>query len=61
MINHGAVERVHLLVTDAVGKGAKLLRGGKHEGNYYYPTVLDRVPDTAEVLWEKTFGPVIPN
>lgn len=60
MINHGAVERVHSLVTDAVGKGAKLLTGGKHEGNYYYPTVLDRVPDTAEVLWEETFGPVIP-
>ena len=60
MINHGAVERVHLLVTDAVDKGAKLLTGGKHEGNYYYPTVLDRVPDTAEVLWEETFGPVIP-
>jgi len=60
MINHGAVEWVHSLVTDAVGKGAKLLTGGKHEGNYYYPTVLDRVPDTANVMWDETFGPVIP-
>ncbi|OFX16077.1 hypothetical protein A3K71_04990 [archaeon RBG_16_50_20] len=60
LINHSAVERVHSLVTDAVGKGAKLLTGGKHEGNYYHPTVLDKVPDTAEVMWEETFGPVIP-
>jgi glyceraldehyde-3-phosphate dehydrogenase [NAD(P)+] len=60
LINRGAVERVHSLVTDAVAKGAKLLAGGKHEGNYYYPTVLDRVPDTAKIMWEETFGPVIP-
>jgi acyl-CoA reductase-like NAD-dependent aldehyde dehydrogenase len=60
LINRGAVERVHSLVTDAVAKGAKLLAGGKHEGNYYYPTVLDRVPDTANIMWEETFGPVIP-
>ena len=60
LINRGAVERVHSLVTDAVSKGAELLTGGKHEGNSYYPTVLDRVPDTADVMWEETFGPVIP-
>lgn len=60
LINRDAVERVHSLVTDAVAKGAKLLAGGKHEGNYYHPTVLDRVPDTANILWEETFGPVIP-
>jgi glyceraldehyde-3-phosphate dehydrogenase [NAD(P)+] len=60
LIERGAVERVHALVTDATQKGAKLLRGGKHEGNYYYPTVLDEVPLEANVMWEETFGPVIP-
>ena len=60
MIDHSAVERVHELVTDAVKKGAKLLTGGKHEGNYYQPTVLDKVPMDARVMWEETFGPVIP-
>jgi len=60
LINHEAVERVHSLVTDAVAKGAKLIAGGKHHGNYYIPTILDRVPDTADVMWEETFGPVIP-
>ena len=60
LIDHAAVERVHELVTDAVKKGAKLLTGGSHEGNYYEPTVLDMVPMDAKVMWEETFGPVIP-
>jgi len=60
LIDHGAVEFVHSLVTDAVDKGAKLLAGGKHEGNYYQPTVLDQVPLDAKVMWEETFGPVVP-
>ena len=60
LIDHGAVERVHELVTDAVKRGAKLHTGGKYEGNYYEPTVLDLVPMDARVMWEETFGPVIP-
>jgi len=60
LIDHNAVERVHGLVTDAVSKGAKLLVGGKHDGNYYYPTVLDAVPLDAKIMWDETFGPVIP-
>jgi glyceraldehyde-3-phosphate dehydrogenase [NAD(P)+] len=60
LIDHGAAEQVHELVTDAVKRGAKLLRGGKYEGNYYQPTVLDFVPTEARIMWEETFGPVIP-
>lgn len=60
LIDHKAVERVHELVTDAVSKGAKLLTGGKYEGNYYQPTVLNEVPLDARVMWEETFGPVVP-
>ena len=60
LIDHSAVERVHGLVTDAVQKGAKLLTGGKFEGNYYQPTVLDAVPIEADIMWIETFGPVIP-
>ena len=60
LIDHGAVDRVDELVTDAVKRGASLLTGGKHEGNYYQPTVLDRVPIDARIMWEETFGPVIP-
>ena len=60
LIEHGAVERVHALVTDATSKGAKLLAGGKFDGNFYQPTVLDYVPLEAKILWDETFGPVIP-
>ena len=60
LIDHGSVERVHALVVDAVEKGAKLLIGGKHEGNYYHPTVLDNVSTNANIMWDETFGPVIP-
>jgi len=60
LIERDAVERVHSLVTDAISKGAKLLTGGKYDGNYYQPTVLDYVPLDARVMWDETFGPVIP-
>lgn len=60
LIDSSAVERVHGLVTDATGRGAELLAGGKYEGNFYQPTVLDHVPFDARIMWEETFGPVIP-
>ena len=60
LIDQSAAEAVHNLVIDAVEKGAKLLTGGRREGNYYYPTVLDHVPFDAKIAWEETFGPVIP-
>ncbi|HUO41659.1 MAG TPA: aldehyde dehydrogenase family protein, partial [Methylomirabilota bacterium] len=60
LIDRNAAETVHALVLEAVEKGAKLLTGGRHEANYYYPTVLDQVPLDAKITWEETFGPVIP-
>lgn len=60
LINRAAVERVHELVSDAVKRGAKMLTGGNFDGNYYHPTVLDEVPLDARIMWEETFGPVIP-
>jgi glyceraldehyde-3-phosphate dehydrogenase [NAD(P)+] len=60
LINNVQVQRVHRLVVDAVEKGAKLLTGGRFEGNYYQPTVLDYVPREAEIMWEEIFGPVLP-
>ena len=49
------------LVDDAVGKGAKVLTGGKTPTGtgYFYPaTVLTNVPDYAKMLNEEIFGPV---
>ncbi|WP_138996104.1 NAD-dependent succinate-semialdehyde dehydrogenase [Rhodococcus zopfii] len=52
---------VDRLVTDAVGRGARLRTGGKISdgpGSFYPPTVLDRVPADAPILREEIFGPV---
>jgi succinate-semialdehyde dehydrogenase/glutarate-semialdehyde dehydrogenase len=56
-------DKVAGLVTDAVGKGAKVLVGGEAEGDrgyFYKPTVLTGVTPDAELLKEEIFGPVAP-
>ena len=45
-------------VKDATDKGARLLMGGKHEGNFYRPTVLADVTKEMRVYAEESFGPV---
>jgi len=59
LINPEAADRVQALVDDAVSKGCRLLRGGKHKGCYFEPTILDHVPASAQISTEETFGPVV--
>jgi len=59
VINKKAAERIHSMVMNAVENGADLLRGGKYQGTYYEPTVLDNVPVYADIAHEETFGPVV--
>src|SRR5499426_1243779 len=61
LVNADAKKKVIELVDDAVGKGAKILIGGKTPngpGHFYPPTVLDAVPEGAAMLREEIFGPV---
>jgi succinate-semialdehyde dehydrogenase/glutarate-semialdehyde dehydrogenase len=61
LVNRDAKKKVVELVDDAVDKGAKILTGGKAPGgpgHFYPPTVLDNVPDGAQMLREEIFGPV---
>jgi succinate-semialdehyde dehydrogenase/glutarate-semialdehyde dehydrogenase len=61
LVNAEGREKVKELVDDAVGKGAKVLTGGKMPDGpgYFYPaTVLTNVPDSALMLREEIFGPV---
>ncbi len=49
-------------VADAVGKGARLVCGGKRmdpPGSWFAPTVLVDVDSTMSVMRDETFGPVI--
>jgi len=51
----------HALVTDAVGKGAKVLCGGKvpeGPGWFYPPTVVTGVTSAMDLFSEEAFGPV---
>src|SRR5437773_3196044 len=61
LVNAEGLDKVVELVDEAVGKGAKILTGGKSPsgpGHFYPPTVLDAVPDGATMLREEIFGPV---
>lgn len=47
-------------VNDAVAKGAEVLHGAPRRGALFAPTVVDQVPYDCELVFEETFGPVIP-
>ncbi|MEM3852022.1 MAG: aldehyde dehydrogenase family protein [Methanomassiliicoccales archaeon] len=60
LIDGKAVEHVTGLIQDAVQRGAKLVHGGKAHGNYVEPSLLLDVPLDAQIMWDETFGPVVP-
>lgn len=61
MIDEQALEKIELHVSDALSKGAKLVTGGRREGERaYQPTVLSHVTSEMRCAREETFGPVAP-
>jgi succinate-semialdehyde dehydrogenase / glutarate-semialdehyde dehydrogenase len=61
LVNAETRDKVKSLVEDAVGKGAKVMTGGKPENGkgFFYPaTVLSHVPENANMVREEIFGPV---
>jgi succinate-semialdehyde dehydrogenase/glutarate-semialdehyde dehydrogenase len=63
LIDAGARNDVHALVTAAVDAGATALTGGapaEGPGYFYPPTVLANVPNGADILRQEIFGPVAP-
>ncbi|MBX9810095.1 MAG: NADP-dependent succinate-semialdehyde dehydrogenase [Burkholderiales bacterium] len=63
LIDMKAIEKVEEHISDALGKGARVLTGGKrHEkgGQFFQPTVLADVTPRMKVTHEETFGPVAP-
>lgn len=61
LMNEAAVAKQEAQVEDALGKGAKLLTGGKRHpagALFYEPTLLADVPADAVIMYEETFGPV---
>jgi succinate-semialdehyde dehydrogenase/glutarate-semialdehyde dehydrogenase len=63
LIEEKAVAKVEEHVRDAVGKGAKVLVGGKRAeggGHFYVPTVLTGITSDMLAMREETFGPLAP-
>jgi succinate-semialdehyde dehydrogenase/glutarate-semialdehyde dehydrogenase len=63
LIDARAVEKVEEHIKDAVGKGAKVVTGGKRHrlgGTFFEPTVLTGVRPDMMVAREETFGPLSP-
>jgi succinate-semialdehyde dehydrogenase/glutarate-semialdehyde dehydrogenase len=63
LIDQAALAKVEALVGDAVGKGARLLKGGRRHalgGTFYEPTVLADLTPLTRLSREEVFGPVAP-
>ncbi|HDV6335445.1 TPA: NADP-dependent succinate-semialdehyde dehydrogenase [Klebsiella michiganensis] len=63
LIDEKAIAKVQEHIADALGKGARIVTGGKvHElgGNFFQPTILVDVPGDAKVAKEETFDPLAP-
>ena len=63
LIDEQGMKKVEQHVADAIGKGARVMLGGKrHEkgGLFFQPTVITGVTPDMIVSYEETFGPVAP-
>ena len=60
LIDQNAALKVENLVQNALDHGAKLLLGGKRNGAYYSPTIIDHVKPSMKIVSDETFGPISP-
>lgn len=62
IINPKHLIRLTSYIEDAVQKGAKVTYGGRigESTQTIYPTLLSRVPSTADIMNEEIFGPLLP-
>jgi succinate-semialdehyde dehydrogenase / glutarate-semialdehyde dehydrogenase len=61
LANPRRVNAIEAFIADAQDKGAKVQAGGKrigNQGNFFQPTVLTDVPESARIMNEEPFGPV---
>jgi acyl-CoA reductase-like NAD-dependent aldehyde dehydrogenase len=64
LVDRAALDRMDHQVRDALSRGARLLAGGRRlagtDGNFYLPTLLAEVDDSADVMRAESFGPLLP-
>ncbi len=59
LIGIDAASRLQTLISDAVGKGAKVVAGGRSDGTLMSATVIDGVNSSMRIYGEESFGPVV--
>jgi benzaldehyde dehydrogenase (NAD) len=59
MINSSQRDRAQRLVDQSVAQGAKLIAGGKSEGLFYSPTVVNGVKPGMALYSDEAFAPII--
>jgi glyceraldehyde-3-phosphate dehydrogenase (NADP+) len=59
MVDAAAASRTQRWVDEAVAAGGRILAGGKADGTFFAPTVLENVPVTAQVCSNEAFAPLV--
>jgi acyl-CoA reductase-like NAD-dependent aldehyde dehydrogenase len=60
LIDEKAAEKISRKIEAAVKNGAVLTAGGKKDGNFIYPALIENLKSDSPLLQEETFGPVLP-
>ncbi|HET9851060.1 MAG TPA: aldehyde dehydrogenase family protein [Candidatus Limnocylindrales bacterium] len=59
MVDEAAAQRTQRWVDEAVQLGGRIVAGGKADGAYFPPTVLENVPVEAQVCSNEAFAPLV--
>ncbi|MBN1271309.1 MAG: aldehyde dehydrogenase family protein [Candidatus Aminicenantes bacterium] len=59
MINEKAALQTEEWVQEAVHHGARIIVGGKREGSFFVPTILENVKPELRISWLEAFAPVV--
>lgn len=59
VISDSAAGEIEKRILMAKADGARIVLGGKREGKYIEPTILENVTPSMEILHMETFGPVV--
>ena len=59
VIDRGAADRLETWIAEAAKGGARILAGGRREGNVIPPTVISEASADLKVSCQEVFGPVV--
>ena len=59
MVDEGQAQRTQRWVDEAVQLGGRIVAGGKADGAFFEPTVLENVPVEAQVCSNEAFAPLV--